>query len=260
MLETQKSKRLSTSGSCSILQSSHNSQLHNNYSNNSNIPYHFIIVRPSSLGIVLKMEFLSQTTLLGYIRSTPAPISSAINEIFSSVSELLQTSDMLYFDSSITRYIADVVNIDMKSSSWIIDKIKLLVPNQLINTIQQVLNKYRVSDDIIKYLIQLLNNDLLWGTNNFSQSNNNNHNNSNSSIFNSIFSTILIKEYSILTIRERYSFTKTLFISFSIILDICNKNEIYKYDLFQVIFFNFFCLLKLYYIIYVYLYLNIILL
>lgn len=256
MLEIQKSKRLSTSGSCSIIQSNRNtyrtnnngnysnydSDDDNNYNNhnnngnnelnNYNIPFHFIVVRPSSLGIVLKMEFLSHTTLLGYIKSTPAPISSAINEIFSLVSEILLSPDMLYLDSSITRYISDVVNIDIKSSSWILDKIKLLLPSQLIKGIQQVLHKYRVSDDIIKYLIELLQNDLLWGTNNFSQNNSTNH--SNKGVFHGIFSTLLMKEYSKLIIRERYSFTKTLLISFLIILDICNKNETYKYELFQV--------------------------
>ena len=44
-----------------------------------------------------------------------------------------------------------------------------------------------------------------------------------------------MKEYSTLIIRERYSFIKTLFISFSIILDICHEKETYKSQLFKVI-------------------------
>ena len=237
MLEIQKSKRLSTPGSCSILSctrgNSRTNGEHYHALNNSNIPFHFIVVRPSSLGIVLKMEFLSQTTLLGYIQSTSAPVGSAINEIFSSVSEIFQSPDMLYFDSSITRYIADVINIDSKSSSWIIDKVKSLIPSQLFRTIQHVLQKYRGSENIIKYLIQLLHHDLLWGTSTFSPFND--HNNQSRGIFQGIFSTLLMKEYSTLIIRERYSFIKTLFISLLIILDIDKKSDTYKDELFQVI-------------------------
>lgn len=235
LCENRKRKRLSSPGSCAILQRT--SGITPSIRKDEQIysrpvmPFHYLVIRPSAIGIILKLEFFSHLTLSGYVHSSSAQVGSAMNEIFSRLSESLQTSEMLHFDSSLTRYVADVVVIDEKTSNWILKSVKSLIPQgcRLAHEISQILAKYHVSREAIQYLIQLLQYDLIWGTDTVADPSNSHHGVHGS------YAAILLKEYTTLLIRERYSFMKTLLFALSILLDVFDENSTHSRDLSQVV-------------------------
>jgi hypothetical protein len=218
LCENRKRRRLSSAGTCAILQRTPGISLSSrkgerNYSRPV-MPFLFVIVRPSSFGIVLKVEFFSTATLSGFAHSSSsAQVGSAMSEIFSLVAEVLQSPEMLHFDCSLTRFVADVVSIDNQSASWVLKAVKALVPttSRLSSEVLRILSKYHLSGEALRYLTELLRHDLVWGADSLLE-----HPASECSLQGS-YAALLLKEYAALMIRERYSFVKTLLFSFSII-------------------------------------------
>jgi hypothetical protein len=235
MCEDRKRQRLSCPGSCTILTrtaglSPHSRKEERNYLRPV-MPFHFAIVRPAAFGIILKLESFSSTTSSGFVHFSTPQVESAMNEIFSRVSEvLLAAPEMLHFDSALTRFVADVVTIDSNSSGWILNSVRALVPptSRLAGEVHQILAKYRISTEVAQSMIQLLRSDLIWGADPLAESVHSHH-----SIHGS-FAAMLLKEYSTLMVRERYAFVKTLLFSFSIILDRSGDSRDHESDLSQV--------------------------
>lgn len=234
MCEDRKRRRLSAPGSCAVLRRTPGVNLSTRKDEQTYLrpvmPFNFAVIRPSTMGIILKLEFFSHATLSGFAHSSSAPVGSAINEIFSKLSGSLQSPEMLHFDSSLTRYVADVVMIDDKTSNWVLKAVKSLFPLgcRLTTEIGQILTKYHTSRETIQYLIQLLQYDLIWGTDNIADTSHAHH------TLHGSYAATLLKEYSTLMIRERYSFIKTILFALSILLDIYDENLAHTHDVLQV--------------------------
>lgn len=235
MCEDRKRQRLSCPGSCTILTrtaglSPHSRKEERNYLRPI-MPFHFAIVRPSAFGIITKLESVSSMTSSGFVHSPTPQVESALNEIFSRVSEVLQAApEMRQFDSSLTRFVADVVTIDSNCTGWILNSVRSLVPStsRLACEVHQILTKYHCSTDVVNSMLQLLRSDLIWGADPLEESVHSHH-----SIHGS-FAALLLKEYSTLMVRERYAFLKTLLFSLSIILDRFGNSRDHENDLSQV--------------------------